>query len=161
MKLDYAAMKARWKEEAVRRGLSLAIDGIGDSDEECDVVEAISNPVDDRNITGTDDDEDDDAISDDELSSELSQQISFMRIQATLSAHRQFELTDGESFDDVLKAIHKDVPRTDRKTEFYGKTRRGDRNLTRLRDMLMTFAAYHRNIAYVQGMNDLLARFQR
>ena len=84
-----------------------------------------------------------------------------MRIQATLSAHRLFEMTDGDEFDHAFKSIHKDVPRTDRETEFYGHSPEGHGNLVKLRDALMTFAAYNKKIGYVQGMNDLLARFQR
>ena len=138
----------------MRRGKNFTIDGIG-GDSEAATVEGNFQPEDSN---GTDDD---DFIKENELSTELSQQISFMRIQATLSAHRLFELTDDEAFDDVLNLIHKDVPRTDRETDFYGKTQEGDNNLVRLRDILMTFAAYNQNISYVQGMNDLLARFQR
>lgn len=157
MKLNYAAMKARWQEEAGRCRLGLEMEGI----ESDDVGEVFIDESFKDEITPESFDDDEEKIDESRLSSELQQQVSFMRIQATLSAHRLFELTDTASFEDALKAIHKDVPRTDRETQFYGKTQRGHKNLVRLRDALMTFAAYNADIAYVQGMNDLLARFQR
>lgn len=51
--------------------------------------------------------------------------------------------------------IDKDVPRTDRKTDFYGDDSRG--NLTRLSDILITYTIYNMDFGYFQGMNDLLA----
>ncbi|CAH8630025.1 unnamed protein product [Heterobilharzia americana] len=51
--------------------------------------------------------------------------------------------------------IDKDVPRTDRKTDFYGDDSRG--NLTRLSDILVTYTIYNMDFGYFQGMNDLLA----
>ena len=157
--LDYAAMKARWKQEARARGLSLVIDGVeGKDQDDCDCGGGVEETK-EFDITSADLGMECDSFL--ASSPEISQQISFMRIQANLSAHRQFEMTDGHSLDDALKAIHKDVPRTDRETDFYGDTAEGVQNLIGLRDVLATFAAYNKEIGYVQGMNDLLSRFQR
>ncbi|CAI2735029.1 unnamed protein product [Schistosoma spindalis] len=51
--------------------------------------------------------------------------------------------------------IDKDVPRTDRKTDFYSDDSHG--NLTRLSDILITYTIYNMDFGYFQGMNDLLA----
>ncbi|THD18729.1 TBC1 domain family member 17 [Fasciola hepatica] len=51
--------------------------------------------------------------------------------------------------------IEKDVPRTDRRCDFYRDD--SDRNLTRLYDILLTYAVYNMDFGYFQGMNDLLA----
>ncbi|CAH8567694.1 unnamed protein product [Schistosoma turkestanicum] len=51
--------------------------------------------------------------------------------------------------------IDKDVPRTDRKTDFYADDSHG--NLTRLSDILITYTVYNMDFGYFQGMNDLLA----
>ena len=191
MKLNYEAMKERWRDEAAKRRLDLTIEGLEEAaagqgkgreareagaggrdiisrgiDDDADKNHEASNlngvaekaAYNDNDVERDDDDDDDDSSS----SPETAQRISFMRIQATLSAHRLFEMSDGDSFADALKSVHKDVTRTDRDTDFYrGDSARGRGNLVRLRDVLMTFAAYNKTIGYVQGMNDLLARFQR
>ena len=161
MDLNYEAMKARWKEEAARRGMGLVMDGVNDGWGEEEDGREDSKAHNTNHTSPSANPYSSSTDSNNTLAPELAQQVSFMRIQATLSAHRLFEMTDGPTFDDALKSIHKDVPRTDRETDFYGNSREGERNLVALRDALMTFAAYNKNIGYVQGMNDLLARFQR
>ncbi|CAH8874115.1 unnamed protein product [Trichobilharzia szidati] len=70
----------------------------------------------------------------------------------SMSADREARFT---LFRDRKCFIDKDVPRTDRKTDFYSDDNRG--NLTRLSDILITYTIYNMDFGYFQGMNDLLA----
>eukprot|EP01147_Barroeca_monosierra_P008700 gene8700-1089_t len=53
------------------------------------------------------------------------------------------------------RVIEKDVPRTDRETDYF----KGDDNihLEWLHDILVTYAVFHPEVGYVQGMNDVLS----
>lgn len=55
----------------------------------------------------------------------------------------------------MQKTIRKDVPRTDRQTDYY----KGDDNehLQWLHDILVTFAVFEQDVGYAQGMNDVLS----
>eukprot|EP00051_Salpingoeca_urceolata_P012803 m.159259 g.159259 ORF g.159259 m.159259 type:complete len:446 (+) comp17606_c0_seq19:351-1688(+) len=77
----------------------------------------------------------------------------FEYIQAKLSAMRH-EI-DVDAANAVIKAIQKDVPRTDRTIEYF----RGDspEHLQWLNDILVTFAIFNPEIGYAQGMNDVLS----
>lgn len=82
-------------------------------------------------------------------------QLKFMEIQAQLFAARQpfKEKRIAES----VRVIDKDVPRTDREIDmFQGNS---DPGLLRLRDALLTYAFFHPEVGYAQGMNDIMARF--
>ncbi|CAH1788233.1 unnamed protein product [Owenia fusiformis] len=88
-------------------------------------------------------------------SPEIQQQITFMKLQATVYAGRQN--IDIGQLKPYIRVIDKDVPRTDRDVPYFS----GDSNphLAVLRDILITFAAYHPTVGYAQGMNDILSRF--
>jgi hypothetical protein len=80
-------------------------------------------------------------------------QLAFMRLQSMLNAQRT--VIDESSSRSCLRVIKKDVPRTDRKEEFYA----GDENvhLSWLHDILVTYAVFNPDVGYVQGMNDILS----
>nr|XP_032824487.1 TBC1 domain family member 15-like isoform X2 [Petromyzon marinus] len=83
------------------------------------------------------------------------QQLTFLDIQAQVFADRQpFHL---EELQKAIRIIDKDVPRTNRDLAYFQKE--GLSNLLVLRDVLITFAAFHPDVSYAQGMNDLLSRF--
>ncbi|XP_061426707.1 uncharacterized protein LOC133354128 isoform X1 [Lethenteron reissneri] len=83
------------------------------------------------------------------------QQLTFLDIQARVFADRQpFHL---EELQKAIRIIDKDVPRTNRDLAYFQKE--GISNLLVLRDVLITFAAFHPDVSYAQGMNDLLSRF--
>ncbi|XP_021361496.1 TBC1 domain family member 16-like isoform X1 [Mizuhopecten yessoensis] len=86
---------------------------------------------------------------------EMQQKIDFVKIQSQVFVNRQ--KVDVKDLWTHIRVIDKDVPRTDRDQEYF----RGARNphLTVLRDILVTFSAFHPVIGYAQGMNDILARF--
>ena len=73
-------------------------------------------------------------------------QYQFMFMQAKFSAMR-LEI-DQKLAGDSIKTIEKDVPRTDRK---------GDWNIEWLHDILVTYAVFHPEVGYAQGMNDVLS----
>lgn len=87
------------------------------------------------------------------LDDEEDQQMAYMKLQAMMNAMRQ--PIDEKEATSILRIIKKDVPRTDRKVEYFF----GDDNihLTWLHDILVTYAVFHVDIGYAQGMNDLLA----
>ncbi|XP_048448963.1 rab GTPase-activating protein 22 isoform X2 [Rhincodon typus] len=58
---------------------------------------------------------------------------------------------------EAIRIVDKDVPRTERVLDYYQNE--GVINLLVLRDILITFAAFHPDVSYVQGMNDLVSRF--
>ncbi|EDQ90155.1 uncharacterized protein MONBRDRAFT_3177, partial [Monosiga brevicollis MX1] len=51
--------------------------------------------------------------------------------------------------------VKKDVPRTDRQHEYFEKD--DSEHLVWLHDILVTYAVFHQEVGYVQGMNDVLA----
>jgi len=82
-------------------------------------------------------------------------QLVFLNLTAKLHAHRQ--PVDMGKICSSIRVIDKDVPRTDRSQVYFeGK---GNQNLLVLRDILITYSAYHQDVGYVQGMNDILSRF--
>ncbi|KPP60600.1 hypothetical protein Z043_121387, partial [Scleropages formosus] len=64
---------------------------------------------------------------------------------------------DLEELQEAVRIIDKDVPRTNRELAYY--MGEGSSNLLVLRDILITFAAFHPEVSYAQGMNDLCSRF--
>lgn len=64
---------------------------------------------------------------------------------------------DLEELQEAIRIIDKDVPRTDRDLDYY--LSEGSGNLLVLRDILITYAAFHPEVSYAQGMNDLCSRF--
>ncbi|XP_071138931.1 uncharacterized protein [Mytilus edulis] len=88
-------------------------------------------------------------------SPELKQKIDFMKIQSQVLVNRHN--INVKNLWSHLRVIDKDVPRTDRDHEFFKGPL--NPNLTVLREVLATFAAFHPKIGYAQGMNDILARF--
>ncbi|XP_014666251.1 PREDICTED: TBC1 domain family member 25-like isoform X2 [Priapulus caudatus] len=86
--------------------------------------------------------------------SEGKQQLEFMKIQAEVYAGRQeYDLNDLKG---SIRVIDKDVPRTDKELDYF----KGENNpmMFVLRDILVTFAAFHPKVGYAQGMNDILSR---
>ncbi|EGD74853.1 hypothetical protein PTSG_07083 [Salpingoeca rosetta] len=78
-------------------------------------------------------------------------QFAFIQAKITAMGH-QF---DRQKADSSIRTIKKDVPRTDRETEYF----REDDNihLQWLNDILITYAVFHEEVGYVQGMNDVLS----
>ncbi|XP_063056041.1 TBC1 domain family member 15 [Engraulis encrasicolus] len=62
-----------------------------------------------------------------------------------------------EELQEAIRIIDKDVPRTDRDLNYY--LGEGLGNLLVLRDILITYAAFHPDVSYAQGMNDICSRF--
>ncbi|KAL4221329.1 hypothetical protein ACF0H5_019590 [Mactra antiquata] len=88
-------------------------------------------------------------------STETKQKIEFMKIQAQVFVNRhKIEITGMKSY---LRLVDKDVPRTDRDVPYFRDAHSG--HLSMLRDILITYAAFHPDVGYAQGMNDILARF--
>ncbi|XP_071786828.1 TBC1 domain family member 15-like [Asterias amurensis] len=85
-------------------------------------------------------------------------QMECMELQARIYAEREpLDIDNLESFRKSIRIIDKDVPRTDRDhPHFKGPD---NPNLSRLRDILITFAVFHPEVTYAQGMNDVLSRF--
>lgn len=88
-------------------------------------------------------------------SPEMQQKMDFMKIQAQVYVNRQ--KIDVRNLWNHLRVIDKDVPRTDRDLEYFKGTM--NPSLTVLRNILLTFVAFHPTIGYAQGMNDILAQF--
>ncbi|XP_051521980.1 TBC1 domain family member 15-like isoform X1 [Myxocyprinus asiaticus] len=88
-------------------------------------------------------------------SEEVKERLSFLELQAQVLFERvKFNL---EELQEAIRIIDKDVPRTDRDLPYYRNEGLG--NLLVLRDILITFAAFHPEVSYAQGMNDLCSRF--
>eukprot|EP00795_Rhopilema_esculentum_P003645 gene3645-14886_t len=79
----------------------------------------------------------------------------YVEIQAKVHAARQ--IYDLDVVTQGLRIIDKDVPRTDRDLAYF----RGNENpnLLKLRDALITYAFFHPDVGYAQGMNDIMSRF--
>ncbi|XP_043572461.1 TBC1 domain family member 17 [Chiloscyllium plagiosum] len=90
-----------------------------------------------------------------DLSEENTEQVSFIELQAKFYVDRQ--KINVHELHEAIRIIDKDVPRTERVLDYYQND--GVINLMVLRDILITFAAFHPDVSYVQGMNDLVSRF--
>lgn len=86
-------------------------------------------------------------------SEDLDDQQQFMFIQAKVNAMR-YEI-DEEHASLSIKAIAKDVPRTDRKGDYFCDDK--PHRLQWLNDILVTYAIFHPEVGYAQGMNDVLS----
>lgn len=83
------------------------------------------------------------------------EQLKFMEIQAHVYAARQNY--SEKLISASIRVIDKDVPRTDRELpQFSGDDNPG---LIKLRDSLLTYAFFHPEVGYAQGMNDIMSRF--
>lgn len=80
-------------------------------------------------------------------------QYQFMFIQAKVNAMRT--PFDEEAAQASIKTIEKDVPRTDRKGNYFSDDQ--PHRLQWLHDILVTYAVYHPTVGYAQGMNDVLS----
>ncbi|XP_031432626.1 TBC1 domain family member 15 isoform X3 [Clupea harengus] len=90
-----------------------------------------------------------------QLSEEVCERMSFLELQAQVLLKRvNFNM---EELQEAVRIIDKDVPRTDRDLTYYLDEGLG--NLLVLRDILITYAAFHPDVSYAQGMNDLCSRF--
>ncbi|KAL0985011.1 hypothetical protein UPYG_G00151810 [Umbra pygmaea] len=88
-------------------------------------------------------------------SEQVRDRLSFLELQAQVLLERvTFDL---EELQEAIRIIDKDVPRTDRDLPYY--LGEGLGNLLVLRDILITYAAFHPEVSYAQGMNDLCSRF--
>ncbi|XP_056300827.1 TBC1 domain family member 15 [Pseudoliparis swirei] len=88
-------------------------------------------------------------------SDEARDRLAFLELQAQILFERvtfdQVELRE------ATRIIDKDVARTNRDLSYYQGE--GSANLLVLRDILITYAAFHPEVSYAQGMNDLCSRF--
>eukprot|EP00036_Acanthoecidae_sp_10tr_P014480 CAMPEP_0206288306 /NCGR_PEP_ID=MMETSP0106_2-20121207/1548_1 /ASSEMBLY_ACC=CAM_ASM_000206 /TAXON_ID=81532 /ORGANISM="Acanthoeca-like sp., Strain 10tr" /LENGTH=584 /DNA_ID=CAMNT_0053718855 /DNA_START=6 /DNA_END=1756 /DNA_ORIENTATION=- len=84
---------------------------------------------------------------------ELDDALQFEYIQAKVHAMRH-EIDD-EKAEAAVRTITKDVPRTDRQGGYF--TDEQPHRLQWLNDVLVTFAVFHPEIGYAQGMNDILS----
>ncbi|XP_071950681.1 TBC1 domain family member 15-like [Antedon mediterranea] len=80
-----------------------------------------------------------------------------LKFQGDIYANRQPLSNSDKLMKKYIRIIDKDVPRTDRDHPLFA----GDQNpnLVLLRDILITFAVFHPDVTYAQGMNDILSRF--
>ncbi|XP_067094836.1 TBC1 domain family member 15 [Osmerus mordax] len=86
---------------------------------------------------------------------EVRDKLAFLELQAQVLFERvTFDL---EELQEAIRIIDKDVPRTDRDLDYY--LGEGSGNLLVLRNILITYAAFHPEVSYAQGMNDLCSRF--
>ncbi|XP_062393842.1 uncharacterized protein si:dkey-238d18.4 isoform X1 [Sardina pilchardus] len=90
-----------------------------------------------------------------QLSQQVRERMSFLELQAQVLLQRvTFNVAE---LQEAIRIIDKDVPRTDRDLTYYLDEGLG--NLLVLRDILITYAAFHPEVSYAQGMNDLCSRF--
>ncbi|XP_042279407.1 TBC1 domain family member 15 [Thunnus albacares] len=87
--------------------------------------------------------------------SEVRDRLTFLELQAQILFER--DTFDHEELREAIRIIDKDVPRTNRDLSYYQGE--GSGNLLVLRDILITYAAFHPEVSYAQGMNDLCSRF--
>lgn len=90
-----------------------------------------------------------------EHSEEVRERQAFLELQAQILFERV--IFDQEELREAIRIIDKDVPRTNRELSYYQGE--GSGNLLVLRDILVTYAAFHQEVSYAQGMNDLCSRF--
>lgn len=88
-------------------------------------------------------------------SEEVRDRMAFLELQAQILFERV--IFDEDGLREAIRIIDKDVPRTNRDLSYYQKEGLG--NLLVLRDILITYAAFHPEVSYAQGMNDLCSRF--
>ncbi|XP_002737000.2 TBC1 domain family member 15-like [Saccoglossus kowalevskii] len=144
----YHALKTIWKKNLSSPQYSYCVDKpdyLTDDSQEQD--EVFTNEIESLNsitVGGTR-----------KLSEEVKQQKCFADIQGQVYAGRQS--IDMNSGCCAIRIIDKDVPRTDRDHPYF----LGDKNphLSVLRDILITFAVFHPDVGYAQGMNDIVSRF--
>ncbi|XP_068614476.1 TBC1 domain family member 15 [Brachionichthys hirsutus] len=86
---------------------------------------------------------------------EVRERLAFLELQAQILFERV--RLDQEELREAIRIIDKDVPRTNRDLNYYQGE--GSGNLLVLRDILITYAAFHPEVSYAQGMNDLCSRF--
>ncbi|XP_010745870.2 TBC1 domain family member 15 [Larimichthys crocea] len=86
---------------------------------------------------------------------EVQDRLAFLELQAQILFER-ITFDQGE-LREAIRIIDKDVPRTNRDLSYYQGE--GSGNLLVLRDILITYAAFHPDVSYAQGMNDLCSRF--
>ncbi|XP_028281440.1 TBC1 domain family member 15 isoform X2 [Parambassis ranga] len=86
---------------------------------------------------------------------EVRDRLTFLELQAQILFERvTFE---HDELREAIRIIDKDAPRTNRDLSYYQNEGLG--NLLVLRDILITYAAFHPEVSYAQGMNDLCSRF--
>lgn len=129
----YRAMKSRWRE---------VLHCDGDANE-------LLFPDYLRNLTPQDE-QSEYFSTGDKLSKE---QLQMANTQAGIEAQRL--VLDVEALKRDIRIIDKDVPRTDRDETYFQR----ETHMLWLRDVLITFCAMHPKTGYMQGMNDILARF--
>ncbi|XP_047454236.1 TBC1 domain family member 15 isoform X2 [Mugil cephalus] len=88
-------------------------------------------------------------------SDEVRDRQAFLELQAQILFERV--TFDREELQEAIRIIDKDAPRTNRDLSYYQDEGLG--NLLVLRDILITYAAFHPEVTYAQGMNDLCSRF--
>ncbi|XP_026149960.1 TBC1 domain family member 15 [Mastacembelus armatus] len=88
-------------------------------------------------------------------SEEVRDRLAFLELQAQILFERV--VFDRGELQEAIRIIDKDVPRTNRDLSYYQGE--GSGNLLVLRDILITYAAFHPEVSYAQGMNDLCSRF--
>lgn len=90
-----------------------------------------------------------------EESEEAREKKAFLKLQAQVLIDRV--QLDIEELQEAVRIIDKDVPRTERDLDYF--LGEGSANLLVLREVLITFAAFHPDVSYTQGMNELCSRF--
>ncbi|KAK1155099.1 TBC1 domain family member 15 isoform X1 [Acipenser oxyrinchus oxyrinchus] len=90
-----------------------------------------------------------------EESEEAREKKAFLQLQAQVLIDRV--QLDIEELQEAVRIIDKDVPRTERDLDYF--LGEGSANLLVLREVLITFAAFHPDVSYTQGMNELCSRF--
>ncbi|CAB1416817.1 unnamed protein product [Pleuronectes platessa] len=86
---------------------------------------------------------------------EVRDRLAFLQLQAQILFERV--TFDPVELREATRIIDKDAPRTNRDLSYYQGE--GSGNLLVLRDILITYAAFHPEVSYAQGMNDLCSRF--
>ncbi|MBN3295605.1 TBC15 protein, partial [Amia calva] len=89
------------------------------------------------------------------VSPETRERLSFLELQAQVLLERVSLYLD--QLTEAIRIIDKDVPRTERDLDYFQGE--GSANLLVLREILITFAAFHPEVSYAQGMSDLCSRF--
>lgn len=153
----YEALKARWKTILAHAGLTSGDDHHLPSSK-TESSSCNGNPTSSSSSSSTSSAPTSIRRLHDDADDEAQQKLGFAQFQAKIYASRQpFDENDLQQIKKNLRIIDKDVPRTDRDLEFF----RGhdNPNLEKLRNILVTFAVFHPNVTYAQGMNDVLSRF--
>ncbi|XP_051856657.1 TBC1 domain family member 15-like isoform X3 [Antechinus flavipes] len=69
----------------------------------------------------------------------------------------QYHIFNDQLFKKAQKYIDADVPRTDRHRSYFQEE--GLVKLLSVREILLTYAAFHQDLGYCQGMNDFVSKF--